>query len=181
MNHIHIHYLKTSYGDLILGSYENKLCLCDWRYRKMRTTIDERLIKGLKATFLEKEDELLNNTCLQLGEYFASERKQFDIPLLMVGSDFQQKVWKELLNISYGETSTYLRLSEKIENANAVRAVANANGANAISIIIPCHRIIGSNGKLVGYAGGLQTKGKLLSLEKKLTNSSLDLQFSFDF
>ncbi len=181
MNQINTQYYQTSYGELILGSFDNKLCLCDWRYRKMRTAIDSRLWRGLEAEYVEKPDEVLNNTIQQLEEYFLAKRKQFDIPLLMVGTDFQQKVWNELIKIPYGKTSSYLQLAEKTGNKNAVRAVANANGANAISIIVPCHRIIGSKGELVGYAGGLKTKEKLLQLEQSLFSAnSLKLQYSMD-
>ncbi|HIP27800.1 MAG TPA: methylated-DNA--[protein]-cysteine S-methyltransferase, partial [Sulfurovum sp.] len=89
-------------------------------------------------------------------------------PLLMVGTDFQRSVWDGLIKIPYGTTASYLELSKNIDNEKAVRAVASANGANAISILIPCHRIIGSNGDLVGYAGGLSAKKKLLELESNL-------------
>ena len=97
-------------------------------------------------------------------------RKTFDIPLLLLGSTFQKQVWNALLKIPYGTTKSYQELSKIINNEKAVRAVANANGANAIGIIIPCHRIIGSNGKLTGYAGGLDKKKKLLHLENNLFN-----------
>ncbi len=168
MNKIYIRYHKTNYGELVLGSFEDKLCLCDWRYRKMRAAIDARLTKSLRATFEEKNSQVLNNAIQQLDEYFDGGRKSFDLPLLMPGSDFQKRVWCELIKIPFGETSSYLQLAERIGNKKAVRAVANANGANAISIIVPCHRIIGSNGELVGYAGGLATKEKLLKLEHNL-------------
>lgn len=166
MNQINIQYYKTPYGELVLGSFEEKLCMCDWRYRKMRRSIDTRLSKGLQATAIEKNNALLKNARHQLNEYFNSKREYFDIPLLLVGTVFQKRVWNGLLKIPFGTTSSYMNLAEKIINKKAVRAVANANGANAISIFIPCHRIIGSNGELVGYAGGLQTKKKLLSLEQ---------------
>ena len=93
-------------------------------------------------------------------------RKKFDIPVRFVGSSFQQKVWNELLKIPYGKTVSYLEISKKIGDEKAIRAVAAANGANAISIIVPCHRVVGSNGELTGYAGGLTVKKKLLHLEK---------------
>ncbi len=99
----------------------------------------------------------------------------FDIPLLLVGSEFQKSVWNALLQVPYGVTETYLGLSKNIENEKAIRAVASANGANAIAIIVPCHRIIGSDGSLVGYAGGLNAKRKLLNIEKALDNSQLSL------
>ena len=149
-----------------MGSFEDKLCLCDWRYRKMRAAIDNRIQKGLNADYEEKDSSVIQNTKKQLNEYFNGSRTEFDIPLLMVGSDFQQSVWEHLLEIPYGKTESYLGLAQKMENEKAIRAIASANGANSISIMVPCHRIIGSDGKLVGYAGGLNTKRKLLLLEK---------------
>lgn len=101
----------------------------------------------------------------QLEEYFAKERKVFDVPLLLVGSDFQKRVWQELYSIPFGTTISYKELSQKIGSPKAVRAVANAVGANSISIFLPCHRVIGSNNSLTGYAGGLTVKQKLLELE----------------
>ena len=165
MNNIHIQYYTTIYGDLIVGSYLDKLCLLDWKDRKNRDSIDNRLLKNLNSKFIEKDSATIQNTIIELEEYFKKQRINFTIPLLLVGTTFQKKVWQSLLQIPYGKTSTYLEQSKSIDNEKAVRAVANANGANAISIIIPCHRIIGTNGKLTGYAGGLETKYKLLDLE----------------
>ena len=165
MESIHIQYFKTPYGELILGSYEQALCLCDWRYRARRATVDNRISKGLSATYKEQDDNLLTEAKKQLQAYFDGKRKTFDIPLKTVGTEFQQQVWQALCNIPFGKTSSYLQLAESIGNAKAVRAAANANGANALSIFIPCHRIIGSDGKLVGYAGGKQAKEQLLTLE----------------
>ena len=172
---IKITYFKTAFGELVLGSFHNELCLCDWRYRKMRSSIDKRIKTYLNADFVEENSEINVQTQLQLNQYFNCERTEFDIPLLFAGSDFQKAVWHALLKIPYGKTDTYLGLSKRIENAKAVRAVASANGANAISIIVPCHRIIGSNGELVGYAGGLPAKKKLLQLEKAIDGSQLSL------
>lgn len=165
MNQITIQYHKTKIGELIFGSFEDQLCLLDFRYRKMRNTVDNRIKMGLKAEYVEGSSEVLQQTKLALDEYLMGGRKQFHIPLLFVGSDFQKNVWNSLIEIPYGSTSTYLKLSQRIGNEKAVRAVANANGANAISVIVPCHRIIGSNGQLVGYGGGLSVKKKLLNLE----------------
>ncbi|MCK5784557.1 MAG: methylated-DNA--[protein]-cysteine S-methyltransferase, partial [Desulfobacterales bacterium] len=139
----------------------------DFRYRKMRRIVDNRIKKGLNSDFAEQDDKILRKTRQQLDEYFAGDRKAFNIPLLMVGTDFQKSVWNALMNVPYGTTSTYLQLAKNINHKNAVRAVANANGANSIGLIIPCHRIIGSNGKLVGYGGGLPVKKRLLKLEKE--------------
>ena len=165
MNKIRITYYKSPFGELILGSYQNHLCLCDWRRRKMRPAIDKRIQQGLDAEYLEEETETILLAKNQLTEYFNKGRISFDIPLLLVGTDFQKSVWDELLKIPFGKSQTYLGLSKNLNNELAIRAVASANGANAISIIVPCHRIIGSKGELVGYAGGLTAKKELLQLE----------------
>ena len=172
---IKIQYFKTPFGELVLGSYQEKLCLADWRYRKMRTAIDNRLKKGLNAEFVEEPSDIIEKTKKQLNEYFNKERTTFNLSLLLVGTDFQKTVWNELIAIPFGKTNSYLELSKKLKNEKAIRAVAAANGANAVSIIVPCHRIIGSDGKLVGYAGGLTTKKKLLLLEGALKSEQLEL------
>ncbi len=171
MKKIIIDYFKSPCGELVLGCVDEKLCLCDWRYRKKRQAIDNRLLKGIGGVFREDKNELLHHAIQQLLEYFAGQRHRFDIPLLMTGTVFQKRVWHELCQIPYGTTSSYLQLAERIGNKRAVRAVAAANGANGISIFIPCHRIIGSSGELVGYAGGLRAKKKLLELENASFNA----------
>ena len=103
----------------------------------------------------------------QLGEYFAGKRKEFSIPLDMRGTPFQKTVWEALLAIPFGETRSYGQLANQLGNPNATRAVGAANGRNPLSIIVPCHRVIGSSGKLTGFGGGLETKAQLLSLEQK--------------
>ncbi|GIC75765.1 methylated-DNA--protein-cysteine methyltransferase [Moritella sp. F3] len=168
MNQINIQYFKHPYTEFVLGSYDGKLCLCDFRYRKMRESVDNRIQRGLNATFVEQNDAVLTNTKTQLEEYFLGERSVFDMPLLLVGTDFQKAVWDKLTNVKYGETATYLDLAVAIDNESAVRAVGSANGANGLAIIIPCHRIIGSKGELVGYGGGLSLKKRLLELEQNL-------------
>lgn len=110
---------------------------------------------------------VLEEVCRQLDEYFNGKRKTFEIKIHFQGTDFQNKVWNELTKISYGDVVTYKHLSKRIGNKNAVRAVGNANGKNKINIIVPCHRVIGSNGKLTGYGGGLWRKEWLLEHEKK--------------
>ena len=174
-NLIKIQYYKSPIGELILGSFDNQLCLADWRYRKMRDRIDKRIKKSLKAEFIEETSPIIEETIIQFTEYFAKKRTVFDIDLLLVGTDFQKTVWNELINIPYGKTYSYMDLSKKLDNVKAIRAVASANGANAISIIVPCHRIIGSNGELVGYAGGLHIKKKLLLLEGAVVENQLSL------
>lgn len=162
---ISIQYYKTKIGELVLGSFDNKLCLLDFRYRNMRTIVDNRLQKGLGSKYIEKDNELLLKTRVQIDEYLSGTRKKFDLPVIMVGSDFQKLVWNGLNQVGYGKTSSYLDLAKSIGKEKAVRAVASANGANALALIIPCHRIIGSSGELVGYGGGLPAKRNLLELE----------------
>jgi methylated-DNA-[protein]-cysteine S-methyltransferase len=179
MNQINIQYYKTKIGELILGSFDGRLCLLDFRYRKMRKTVDTRIKNGLTAEFVEQDDDVLKKTREQLDEYLNGDRKEFDIPLVMVGTEFQKSVWTALMEVPYGFTSTYLQLAKNIHNEKAVRAVAGANGANSIGIIIPCHRIIGSNGELVGYGGGLPVKKRLLKLEKNTIAINDDEKYDF--
>ncbi len=172
-SHIYTQHFKTPYGALLLGDYNEQLCLCDWTYRRMRTNIDGRIQDHLNSDYQEKHTPLLTETVNQLNAYFQQELETFDLPILLAGSDFQKKVWSTLLKIPYGKTTSYLDLSRQLQNEKAIRAVSSANGANAISIIVPCHRVIGSNGDLVGYAGGLTAKKKLLMLENKTHQGEL--------
>jgi len=152
-------------GTLLLGSFGDKLCLCDWQIEKHRGNVDRRLKRILNAEFEEGTSEAIEQAVRQLDEFFAGKRKVFDVPLLLVGTDFQKKVWNELLNIPFGETISYKEMARRIGLPTAVRAVANANGANSVSIFAPCHRVIGSDNSLTGYGGGLAAKEKLLKLE----------------
>lgn len=152
-------------GVLLLGSFGDNLCLCDWQIEKRRRHVDERLKRILNAEFEEGTSEVIEQAVRQLDEFFAGKRKVFDLPLLFVGTDFQKKVWNELLNIPFGETISYKEMARRIGLPTAVRAVANANGANSVSIFAPCHRVIGSDNSLTGYGGGLAAKEKLLKLE----------------
>lgn len=164
-------------GEMLLGSLGDRLCLCSWTRELHPGRVANRLRRILKV---ESEDcgqisgdtpgqsafpEILLRTVRELDEYFRGERKEFDIPLLLAGSEFQKRVWQQLRHIPYGQTASYGELATAIGSPRSVRAVANANGANAISIILPCHRIIGSDGRLTGYGGGLRAKQYLLDLE----------------
>jgi methylated-DNA-[protein]-cysteine S-methyltransferase len=167
---------KSQVGELLIGSHINEICLCDWGYRKMRDEVDARIQKGLSARYVEGESPVIRKCITQLEEYLEGQRQEFDLPLFLGGTDFQKNVWQNLRKIPFGETRSYLELSRMLGNEKAIRAVAAANGANAISIIIPCHRIIGSKGELTGYAGGLATKKNLLRLEAKGSgNEQLEL------
>jgi methylated-DNA-[protein]-cysteine S-methyltransferase len=166
MNQINIQLHKTEIGEVVLGSFRGKLCLLGFRSREMTRTADDRIKKALNAEFVERDDEILEKTRTQLNEYLQGRRREFDIPVLIVGTAFQKSIWNELMKVPYGATSTYGQIAEDISSPKAVRAVGNANSANPISIIVPCHRIIGSDGGLVGYGGGLSVKRRLLDLEQ---------------
>ena len=117
-----------------------------------------------------KESPLIKATMEQLQEYFEGKRKDFDIPMEAKGTEFQKSVWDQLLKVPYGETCSYGEIAKRIGNPKASRAIGMANNRNPISIIIPCHRVIGASGKLVGYGGGLDIKERLLKLEKENIN-----------
>ena len=121
----------------------------------------------LCAEFEVGTSEVIEKAVRQLDEFFAGKRKEFDLPLLFVGTDFQKAVWNELLKIPFGKTVSYGEMALRIGMPKAVRAVANANGANSISIFAPCHRVIGSDRSLTGYGGGLSAKKFLLELESQ--------------
>ena len=165
-NVIIINHFDFPCGEMILGSFDGKLCLCDWADGRRRASVEQRLKHSLQAEYVEGSSGVLEKTRQQLDEYFLHQRMVFDIPLLFVGTDFQKKVWNELLKIPYGKTISYGELACRIGMPKSVRAVANANAVNAISIIAPCHRVIGNNGSLTGYGGGLDRKRFLLDLEK---------------
>ena len=179
-------------GEMLLGAAGDRLCLCNWTQELHPGRVEQRLRTILKAQFEDcgqitvtettasqsrqsdggvpeqcrtSMPEVLRRTVRELDEYFRGERREFDIPLLLAGSEFQKRVWQQLRHIPYGQTVSYGELAAAIGSPRSVRAVANANGANAISIILPCHRVIGSDGRLTGYGGGLRAKQYLLDLE----------------
>jgi methylated-DNA-[protein]-cysteine S-methyltransferase len=183
---IYVYEFESPLGDLLLGEWNEALILCDWKYRKMRKAIDDRIKNFTKSnyTMIDQQDvdkyAVISQCISQLTEYFSKSRTAFDLPLHFAGSPFQINVWNRLLEIPFGRTLTYLELSKNLGNEKAIRAAASANGANAISIIVPCHRVIGSDGKLIGYAGGLLAKQKLLNIENINSNGQLSL-FSNEF
>ena len=150
-------YYKSPIGNLIIMEEENAI---------IKLCFKEQEIINIKD-IQEFETPLLKKAKKQLEEYFEGKRKKFDLALRLNGTSFQNKVWKALLNIPYAKTCSYKDIAKNIGNENASRAVGNANNKNPLPIFIPCHRVIGSNGKLIGYAGGLDIKIKLLELERK--------------
>ena len=162
---LHITRFTTEIGPMFACASSQGLCLLEFTDRRMLETEFKDLRKRLNAVILPGENPHLKETETQIKEYFQGKRKSFNVALHTPGTDFQQSVWKVLQNIPYGETRSYLEQATTLGNPKAVRAVASANGHNRIAIIIPCHRVIGSDGKLVGYGGGLHRKKWLLDLE----------------
>lgn len=164
-NIIRINRLTTPLGPMFVCATEAGVCLLEFTNRKMLETELQDLQKRRNAVILMGDNTHIKQAKSELEEYFAGKRQHFTVALDPVGTDFQQRVWTVLQRIPYGETRSYLDQAKALGNPNAVRAVAGANGANKIAIIIPCHRVIGSDGKLTGYGGGLERKQRLLALE----------------
>lgn len=163
---IHIQPYYSPCGEIVLASVDDELCLCDWSGMPCAERNKRRFARYIDADFKAETNAILEEAKRQLDEYFAGTRRVFDIPLRTVGTDFQQQVWNALLSIPYGETRSYKEIATSIGKPQSIRAVAGAIGANGISILIPCHRVVGSNHSLTGFAGGLQAKQALLNLEK---------------
>ncbi len=174
--------IATILGPIIAVAKDNQLIGVYWFNQILKdgkiaknTLIDEikfKLAEKYNDTFTEStDDQVLLNTELQLSEYFSGQRQKFTLPVSLKGTEFQMKTWDELKNIPFGETRSYLEQSAKLKKPKAFRAVGTANSKNPISIIIPCHRVIGKDGSLSGYAGGVDKKSALLTLEKKFSNS----------
>ena len=162
-----IQYYNSPCGELVLASIGDELCLCDWNGMPCAERNLRRIGRYVNEDFRKEISPVIEQTKRQLDDYFAGNRKEFDIQLHTFGTDFQNRVWKALLDIPYGKTRTYMEIAKSIGNAKGVRAVAQAIGANSIDIIVPCHRVIGSNHSLTGFAGGLDKKRFLLELERR--------------
>lgn len=160
MSEITTAYYPSPIGLIKISATENHVCEIIF-YDKT-----EKVLEHKKKPYPEP----LLHCIEQLIEYFNEERTSFDLPIKQDGTEFQQKIWQFLLEIEYGKTISYHDLAKKYGDANASRAVASANGKNKISIIVPCHRVIGSNQELTGYSGGLWRKKKLLDLEAKVAH-----------
>ena len=152
-------------GGLLLGSYGDSLCLCDWTCRRDADRVLQRLQRYLNTGITCGSTPVTAEARQQLDEYFAGRRRVFSVPLLTAGTTFQKNVWQALQNIGYGSTASYRDIALTVGKPSAVRAAASAIGTNALSIFIPCHRIVGTDGTLTGYAGGLPAKRHLLALE----------------
>ncbi|KMQ63231.1 cysteine methyltransferase [Chryseobacterium angstadtii] len=160
--------IQTPLGEMVACAVEQGICLLEFTDRKNFEKQFISLSKALKAGFEDGDHRHFVQLEEELKEYFEGRRAKFDVPLYTTGTEFQEKVWQLLREIPMGEIRTYKQQSEFLGNPKAIRAVGTANGINKIAILIPCHRVIGSNGELVGYAGGIWRKQKLLELEKAI-------------
>lgn len=163
---LHCMTIPTPLGEMLALASDRGLCLLEFvgQERLEREIAQVRKARDA-AQEVPGQTPILMQTRAQLAEYFAGQRQGFDVALDLVGTDFQQRVWQTLLRIPFGQTWSYAQEAQALGQPSAVRAVANANGHNKISIIVPCHRVIGSNGTLTGYGGGLPRKRALLALE----------------
>ena len=165
--------IDTPIGAMLAAATESQLLLFEFPHRRMIDTQLDRVRRAVGCELEPGESPVFAQLRCELDEYFQGRRRAFTLPLHVPGTPFQMRVWAELQRIPIGTTTSYARLAESIGKPNAVRAVARANGDNRIAIIIPCHRVIGSNGDLVGYGGGLWRKKKLLELEARTEALSL--------
>lgn len=158
--------METPLGPMLAGATAEGICLLEFTDRRMLETQLQRLRKYLNAEILPGNNLHFSALDEQLQAYFSGNLKTFNLPLVLPGTDFQRQVWAALQDIPYGETRSYSQQADAIGNSKAVRAVARANGDNRIAIIIPCHRVVGADGSLTGYGGGLWRKQRLLELEQ---------------
>lgn len=165
----------TPIGEMVAAATRTHLVLFEFSHRHMLPLQLQRLEAAVGDELVAGKSAIVDQLRRELDEYFRGERREFTVPLYAPGTPFQMKVWSELLRIPVGTTTTYSRVASAIGNPSAVRAVARANGDNRIAILIPCHRVIGSDGSLTGYGGGLWRKKKLLELEARATELKLDL------
>jgi AraC family transcriptional regulator, regulatory protein of adaptative response / methylated-DNA-[protein]-cysteine methyltransferase len=165
--HISINRIDTPLGQMVACATEDAVCLLEFVDRQMIERQMERVDRYVGGVVVPRENDILRKLSRELNAYFEGRLTSFETPLDMRGTPFQERVWRELLTVPYGMTRSYGELAKGLGSPQSVRAVARANGDNRIAILIPCHRIIGADGKLTGYGGGLWRKERLLDLEKQ--------------
>ena len=166
--------VSTPLGAMVVGATDTHLCLLEFGERRMLKTQIERLRKYLGAAFAPGDNAILAQTQRELSEYFGGERRRFEVPLLVPGTEFQRAAWDALLEIPYGTTRSYSEQARAIGRPKSVRAIGKANGDNRLAILIPCHRVVGADGALVGYGGELWRKKALLELEREVREGAGD-------
>lgn len=166
-------HIDTPLGKMLACASDEGICIFDFAFRRMMPSIIARVKKASGCEMEEGEHDYFNLLESQLAEYFRGERKEFELPLHLMGSPFQLRVWEGLKQIPYGQSRSYKAQSLFLGDEKAVRAVARANGENCLAIIIPCHRVVGDNGNLTGYSGGLRAKQWLLDHERKHSGAAV--------
>lgn len=169
---VHLTRTSTPLGTMLVGTTDERLCLLEFTDRRMLETQLKRVSRRLDCTFIPGPNAISEQLEKELQEYFAGTLREFQVPLLLEGTDFQERVWGALRRIPYAETRSYADQARMIDSPKAVRAVGRANGANRIAIVIPCHRVVGADGKLTGYGGGLWRKQYLLEHEREIAADS---------
>lgn len=152
-------------GTLLIGAADTHLCICDWVRQDSSCRSLDKITRCSGATVTDCPSAATGSVARWLDSYFEGKNMDADFQLMFFGSDFQKRVWLALLAVGYGTTATYADIAERIGRPTAIRAVANAIGANPLTIIVPCHRVIGSDGSMTGYSGGIDKKRFLLNLE----------------
>lgn len=165
---------ETPIGEMDVLATDRGICLLEFDVRTDLEDEIKSMTKELQADYQIGENRHTLELKRQLKEYFEGKREFFSVPTVLTGTEFQKQVWSVLKAIPYGQTITYKQQAEKMGDPKAIRAIAKANGANKIAIVIPCHRVIGTDGKLTGYAGGIDRKRYLLNLERQ-KNPPMDL------
>lgn len=176
MNYITYTYFDTKLGKMIAGATDNGLCLLEFEVRKNLELHLARLEKKHSAKLIKGKNDILEKTIDEITKYFEGKLWTFTVPLDIKGTEFQRQVWNTLLKIPAGKTMSYLKIAQFLDKPTSFRAVAQANANNNIAIIVPCHRVIASNGKLQGYAGGLWRKEFLLKHERKAPEKIFEIK-----
>lgn len=169
---VHVTHLSTPLGPMVAGTTDDALCLLEFADRPMLSTQLGRVQRRFNALVVPGETPLASRVAAQLEAYFEGRLESFELPIDLRGTPFQEAVWRELLTIPYGETRSYAEQARRLGRGTAVRAVGRANGDNRIAIVVPCHRVVGADGRLTGYGGGLWRKQRLLELERRADPSS---------
>ena len=163
---VRVHRLVTPLGPMLVGATDDAICLLEFVDRRMLPSQVARIRRRLGAVFAPGRNAITDRLEHELRRYFDGDLVEFTTPTVLCGTDFQRSVWQALEEIPRGETRSYADLARRVGRPNAVRAVGRANGANALAIVVPCHRVVGADGRLVGYGGGLWRKRRLLELER---------------
>jgi AraC family transcriptional regulator of adaptative response/methylated-DNA-[protein]-cysteine methyltransferase len=159
--------IETPIGPMVAAANDHGVCFLEFADRRGLEGTCNDMRKRFKVAVLPGENVVLKQLREELAKYFAGELRKFSVPVFVRGTPFQENVWRELQKISFGKTASYEEIATRVGNSRAVRAVARANGTNRICILIPCHRVIGKDGTLTGYGGGVWRKRLLLELEKR--------------